>query len=67
MENAERILCCLREFGFGSLGLTIEDFTFEDQVVRLGVPPVRIDLLTKLSGSVPVPRCFYEKPKRVRD
>lgn len=48
--NARRILSALDEFGFGSLGLTVEDFAQPDKVVQLGVPPVRIDLVTSLTG-----------------
>ena len=49
-ENAQRILRALGEFGFGSLGLTIKDFTSPDQVVQLGVAPVRIDIVTSITG-----------------
>ncbi|MEI6054651.1 MAG: hypothetical protein WCR55_01220 [Lentisphaerota bacterium] len=34
----------------GDLDLTINDFTTEKQVVQLGHPPVRIDILTSISG-----------------
>ena len=49
-DNARRILEALDEFGFKSLGLNEEDFKYPDKVVQLGVPPVRIDLITSLSG-----------------
>jgi len=49
-ENAERIVSALSAFGFGTLGLTAEDFQKPDQVVQLGVPPVRIDLITSITG-----------------
>jgi acetolactate synthase regulatory subunit len=49
-ENAERILRAIREFGFGEVGLTPEDFTHKDQIVQLGVAPNRIDILTTLTG-----------------
>lgn len=49
-ENAKRILKALEEFGFGALGLTVEDFSAPDRVVQLGVAPVRIDLVTSLTG-----------------
>jgi len=48
--NAERVLRVLRDFGFGSLPLTIADFTGPERVVQLGRPPNRIDLLTSISG-----------------
>ncbi|MBI2571380.1 MAG: hypothetical protein HYV63_30605 [Candidatus Schekmanbacteria bacterium] len=47
--NAQRILTALAAFGFGSVGLTKSDFEGPDQVVQLGVPPVRIDLITSIT------------------
>jgi hypothetical protein len=49
-QNASQILATLTEFGFGSLGLEEKDFTQSHQVIQLGMPPVRIDLLTSLTG-----------------
>ena len=49
-ENARRLLAALDAFGFGSLGLGIDDFTQPDRIVQLGVPPMRIDLLTGIDG-----------------
>jgi hypothetical protein len=51
VSNIERLLRALREFGFGSLGLTASDF-LADTVVQLGRPPRRIDLLTGIDGVV---------------
>jgi hypothetical protein len=48
--NAQRILTALAAFGFASVGLTPNDFERPDQVVQLGVPPVRIDLITSITG-----------------
>ena len=48
--NAQRILPALGAFGFASVGLTASDFERPDQVVQLGVPPVRIDLITSITG-----------------
>ena len=49
-ENAKRILRALDKFGFGSLGLKVEDFTAPDKVVQLGAAPVRIDIVTSITG-----------------
>lgn len=49
-QNAQRILEALNDFGFGLLGLTREDFIQPERVVLLGVPPVRLDLITSLTG-----------------
>lgn len=50
MANAQRILTALAAFGFASLGLALDDFARPDQVVQLGVPPVRIDVITAITG-----------------
>jgi hypothetical protein len=47
-DNAGRILKALEKFGFGSLDLKADDFLEGDQIVQLGYPPNRIDILTTL-------------------
>jgi hypothetical protein len=49
-KNAQRILAALNDFDFGSLALSESDFTREGSVVQLGVPPVRIDIITSITG-----------------
>ncbi|MBI4827391.1 MAG: hypothetical protein HY804_01025 [Nitrospinae bacterium] len=51
-QNAQRVIEALDEFGFKSIGLAVDDFTRPESVVQLGVPPVRVDLLTSLTGVV---------------
>jgi len=50
LKNAEKIISALNDFGFGELKLTIEDFTKPHNIVQLGYEPVRIDILTSVSG-----------------
>jgi len=40
----------LISFGFGSLDLSIEDFQKPENVIQLGHPPVRIDIVTSIGG-----------------
>ncbi len=49
-DNGERVLRALDDFGFGDLGLVLDDFLDQDTVVQLGREPQRIDLLTFISG-----------------
>lgn len=49
-DNAERILAALDDFGFGALGLRLEDLTEGEHVIQLGREPNRIDILTFLTG-----------------
>jgi len=60
--NAQQVLSALKAFGFASLGLTIEDFLVADNVIQLGYPPNRIDLLTYLEG-VPFETAYNRKER----
>ena len=51
-ENANNLLKALAQFGFGSLGLNSQDFLTPDQIIQLGYPPNRIDLLTTIDGVI---------------
>jgi hypothetical protein len=59
-ENADRILKALEKFGFGSLDLKTDDFLESDQVIQLGYPPNRIDILTTLTN-LRFEDCYNEK------
>ena len=48
-ENARKAIEVLREFGLSSLQLTPQDILSGD-IIQLGFPPARIDLLTQLTG-----------------
>ena len=52
LDNANNLLQALEQFGFSSLGLQIQDFLTPDQIIQLGYPPNRIDLLTNIDGVV---------------
>lgn len=62
-ENAEKVVAVLREFGFDVPELTADLFIQENRVVRLGVPPLRIEIITTISG-VTFDECYA---KRVTD
>jgi hypothetical protein len=49
-DNAANVVKALGQFGFGSLALKISDFLVPDQIIQLGYPPNRIDVLTTLPG-----------------
>jgi hypothetical protein len=59
-SNARRIVQALTEFGFGASGLSESLFLKEDQIVRMGVPPLRLEVLTSISG-VTFARCFRRR------
>jgi len=49
-ENAERIVRALRQFGFDVQELAPDLFLKPNSIVRMGVPPLRIELATTISG-----------------
>lgn len=49
-DNADRLISAIRGFGFTDIELGSRDFMEPEQVIQLGVAPVRIDLLTSLKG-----------------
>ena len=51
-DNARRVHGALVAFGAPvvAMGVTREDFLRPDQVVQIGLPPRRIDVLTAISG-----------------
>jgi hypothetical protein len=49
-QNADKIVAALQEFGFDVPNLSPELFLREDQVVRMGVPPIRLELFTTIPG-----------------
>lgn len=63
--NAKRTEKALQEFGFGSFGLSYEDFLVPDKVIQFGVEPVRIDLLTTISGLKSFDRAFENRDRGV--
>ena len=64
--NADRIVKVLKEFGFDLPELSIDLFLKEWQIIRLGVPPVRIEIATMISG-VNFSECYDERVLDVLD
>ena len=62
-DNATRIVTAVREFGFDVPALDPSLFVGEDQIVRMGRPPLQVEILTTASG-VEFPVCY---DKRVID
>jgi hypothetical protein len=60
LENAQKVIQALAAFGFASLNLVASDFAQSDQVVQLGYPPNRINLITSPDG-VDFETCYQSK------
>ena len=48
--NAERLVNCLREFGFDTPDLTAELFDDPNRIIRMGEAPLRIEILMDIDG-----------------
>ena len=59
--NASRLVKALREFGFDLPSVTPSLFLQADRVIRMGVPPNRIEIQTGIDG-VEFTECF---PRRI--
>jgi hypothetical protein len=49
-ENADRVVETVREFGFSTPDLAPALFLREQGIVRMGNPPLRIEIMTSISG-----------------
>lgn len=65
-ENASKLLNVLSKFGFGAAGATAEVFLAPGNVVRMGVPPVRIEIINQISG-VEFHQCYSRRIEIVVD
>ena len=59
-ENARKIIQVLNDFGFGSAGASEALFQQPHKIVRMGNPPLRIEVLTTISG-VEFAECYASK------
>lgn len=49
-ENAKRVVAALEDFGFGSSQLVPDLFLQDQSIVRMGVPPLLLEITTRISG-----------------
>ncbi len=59
-DNAERMVTVLRVFGFDTPDLSPALFLQDHSIVRMGIPPMRIEVLTTISG-VQFAVCYAER------
>ena len=59
-ENVKRMVSALKEFGFQSEELSQDIFLKEENIIRLGNPPLRIEILITISG-VHFEECYGSK------
>jgi hypothetical protein len=59
-ENAERLVAVLKTFGFDLPELKPELFLKEKQIIRMGVPPLKLEISTFISG-VEFDECYQAR------
>ncbi len=59
-DNAKKIVTTLKEFGFDTPELKTELFLQDSRIVRMGVPPMRLKILTTISG-VQFDECYSKR------
>jgi predicted nucleotidyltransferase len=65
-ENAEKLVRVFRAFGFSEASTPVELFQQPRQGIRIGVPPLQIDVVTNISG-VDFDPCFAARQSPVID
>jgi hypothetical protein len=65
-ENADRLQQVLIDFGFAVPALNKNLFLVQDKIIRMGTPPLRIEILTTISG-VFFEDCFPNRIQGVVD
>lgn len=63
-DNAKLTLKAITEFGFINTGLKAEDFLITNKIFRMGHPPLRIEVLTGVSG-IKFGECYDRAIKEV--
>ncbi len=61
-KNAAKLIQTLRRFGFAMPNLIPELFLRSDRIIRFGEPPLRIEILTTVSG-VTFDDCFARRTR----
>jgi predicted nucleotidyltransferase len=65
-DNISKLLNVLAQFGFANAGATPELFLTPGRVVRMGVPPLRIEVINRVSG-VEFSQCHARCIKAILD
>jgi len=65
-ENAARVVEALVDFGFKSEDIPITLFTEPGKIIRMGIPPMRLEIVTTISG-VDFAVCYARRTLAVID
>jgi hypothetical protein len=59
-QNSGKVVAVLKEFGFDVPELNPDLFLDENKIIRMGLPPLRIEIITSISG-VNFDECYSER------
>jgi hypothetical protein len=59
-QNGAKLVSVLKEFGFDLPELSSELFQDPNKVIRMGLPPIRIELITSIDG-VSFDECYLSR------
>jgi hypothetical protein len=59
-ENAQKLVSVLKSFGFDQPELIAEIFLQEQKIIRMGFPPMRLEITTSISG-VEFEECYQTR------
>lgn len=48
--NAQKVLQALSDFGAPLMDLTVDDLSSKETIFQIGLPPIRIDVVTSIDG-----------------
>ncbi len=51
-DNAQNMLQAFHQFGMSSPDLSSDTFQLDDKIIRMGLPPMRIEIMTSIDGVV---------------
>ncbi len=59
-QNGDKLVHVLKKFGFDLPELSSELFLDPNKVIRMGIPPIRIELITSIDG-VSFDECYLSR------
>jgi predicted nucleotidyltransferase len=65
-ENAAKMVAVLKVFGFDVPALSVDLFLEQGKIVRMGVPPIRLEILNDISG-VEFVECYPSRRRAIMD
>ena len=62
--NAEKLIAAFKDFGLAVPELTAAVIMEPGKIIRIGVPPLRLDVMNKISG-VALSRCYRKRAEEI--